>query len=177
MSETPVDLALWNVVLVTSWLYWGRDRAITPLDFSLALRLLPGTICNGLLHNFIVRPLCPHFLRAAGSADIFAPESMMSWECLRNGFYVLDNVVGDEVSISVGTLATGKSSLHFHLRVWVFRRGGFYLGLCSLGKLSDLQRPSIHIPRSPKAQASSPEEDLTLAITMTTNWETLENSQ
>lgn len=90
-------LVLWNLVLVASLLYWGGDRSVTPFDWSLVLRLLPGPSCNGLLHNFIVRPLCPHFLWTAGSSDIFAIESLMSCEYLRNGFlffvFVLDKTM------------------------------------------------------------------------------------
>lgn len=76
-------------------------------------------------------------------------------------------MVSNEVSISVGTPAAGKKSVHLHLRVWVLHRGSFYLGLCSFGELSDLQRPSIHIPRRAEVQASFSIEDFTLTIIVT----------
>lgn len=66
----------------------GRG-SVMPFGLSLVLHLLPGTDCGGSLYNFIVRSVCRHFLRTAGTADIFAAEFMMSREYLRNGLYVL----------------------------------------------------------------------------------------
>lgn len=99
-SQNTSRLAFWWPVLVTGRSASRSLRAAATVPqcwegishaiwFKVVLHLLPGTGCSGSLYNFIVRPLCRHFLRAAGAADIFATEFMMSCEYLRNGLYVL----------------------------------------------------------------------------------------